>query len=828
MKTIRFFLLEKAMSMYRKILLIGLTGLMSLLIVTVDMSFAVTIRDANLRAKIVETLGKARGAQLTTGDMLALTKLEAPNANIQDLDGIQHARNLISLNLGGEYIDGKGWDNSNAISNFSPLKQLAQLASLTLSFSSLSDASFLSGMTQLRSLHLGNNAITDISPLEALTQLTSLGLDGNTIVDVSALAGMTRLRYLYLGRNSISNLVPLAGLTQLTSLNLYSNNISDVSALAGLTQLTSLHLSNNTIMDVSPLAKLTQLTVLDLRNNAVLDVSPLVELDLPGTQWNSTGLYLEQNPLSYASINTHIPTMRAKRVEVKLEPRTPMTLVKILGDAQQGTFNAALPLPFVVEVHDQHNRTFAGVPVTFAITSGSGRLSATTATTDTAGKAQAHLTLKQTTGTTTVRVTVAEITEFVQFTATAIPLSFPVTIRDANLHARIAETLGKPLDETLTAADMLTLTKLTANNVNIRDLTGLQHASNLITLSLDNNDLFDVTPLMGLPRLTGLSLNNNRIWDVAPLAVLTQLKTLSLRNNSILNASPLVGLTHLKDAANRRGLDLRDNPLNDVSIHTHIPALQATGVDVRFDDVLTQPKATVRIVYFLPRDREPQPDIDAKLDKMIKAVQLAYAGIMEGHGFGRKTFNFETDTEGNAVVRHIVGQFTDEHYSNLSHTWDIWKEIDERFDTSKNIYLTVIDISSEALDIGEACGRGGPIGASGGKALILATGHCFNINVTAHELGHAFGLYHDYRGDAKRILTHTYDEMVTSFCAAEWLDAHRAFNPEQSISNPLPTIEMLPPSFAAPPNTIRLRFKVSDPNELHQAQLLANVYGRNS
>ena len=467
--------------------------------------------------------------------------------------------------------------------------------------------------------------------------------------------------------------------------------------------------------------------------------------------------------------------------------------------------------------------------MTFTVTTGRGRLSATTTATDAAGTGRSHLTLGRTTDTTIVRATAAEVSESVEFTATAILLSSPVSVPDANLRAKIAQTLGKPFGEVLTAADLLTLTKLTANNADIRNLTGLQYASNLTTLSLNNNNIFDIAPLAALTQLTRLSLNNNQLWNVVPLAALTELKRLSLRDNSILDVSPLVDLTQLKGVANGDELELEGNPLNDVSLHTHIPALQAAGMDVRFDSVLTQPEAIVRLVYFHPRDREPQPDIDAKLDRLIKDVQQAYAGIMEGHGFGRKTFTFETDANGNTVVRHVVGRYTDEHYSNLSHTWDIWGEIDESFEASKNIYLTAIDISTQALDVGEACGRGGSRGASGGQALILASGHCFNINVTAHELGHALGLQHDYRGDAKRILsTNTQDEMVTSFCAAEWLDVHRAFNSGQPISNEWPTIEMLPPSFASLPNAIHLRFEVADPDGLHQAQLHTSVYGRNS
>ena len=498
---------------------------------------------------------------------------------------------------------------SNSIADVSPLSGLTQLTTLALGSNSIADVSPLSGLTQLSTLTLWGNSIADVSPLSGLTRLSALTLGGNSIADVSPLSGLTRLSTLFLGGNSIADVSPLSGLTRLTTLTLWGNSIVDVSPLSGLTQLTTLFLGGNSISDVSPLAGLTQLTLLNLRNNIITDVSPLVKLNLTGIQEDSTGLYLEGNPLNYTSINTHIPAMQARGIEVRFDPRTPTTLVKISGTAQQGTVNAALPLPFVVEVRDQQNIAFAGVPVTFSVTTGGGRLSTTTITTDAAGRAAAHLTLGRTAGTTTVRVTATSISQPVQFTATAVLLSSPVTVADANLRAEIAETLNKPSGGTLTVADMLTLTELTANGANIRDLTGLQHAPNLKTLALDNNNISDVALLAGLPQLTSLSLDDNNISDVAPLEMLTQLETLSLDENAIANVVPLAALTQLEmlslnnnsisdvsplEALTQlKTLHLRGNLLNYPSLHTHIPAIQTTSATVTID--LRTPTTLVQI-----------------------------------------------------------------------------------------------------------------------------------------------------------------------------------------------------------------------------------------
>ncbi len=227
----------------------------------------------------------------------------------------------------------------------------------------------------------------------------------------------------------------------------------------------------------------------------------------------------------------------------------------------------------------------------------------------------------------------------------------------------------------------------------------------------------------------------------------------------------------------------------------------------------------VKLIYFLPRDRGPQPDIDEKMDRLIRDAQQFYADQMGAHGFGRKTFLFETDARGKAVVHRVIGQHTDKYYTDLPDTWDIWEEIENQFDMSRNYYLTAIDISSEILDGRGVCGQGGAWRSTEGRVLMPASGECFNVKTAAHELGHAFGLQHDFRDDTYIMSYGTVRNRISK-CSAEWLDVHPAFNIAQSTANTDTKVEMLPPSLAAAPNAIRLRFKVSDPDGLHQVQLL--------
>ena len=505
--------------------------------------------------------------------------------------------------------------SGTSVSNVSPLAGLTQLNKLWLYETSVSDISALAGLTEMKELLLQNTPISDIAPLAGMTQMTRLDLDDTPISDISVLTGMTEMKNLGLDDTAISDISALTEMTQLTLLWLRNTTVSDISALTEMTEMKRLLLSDNAISDISPLAGMTRLDTLWLRDNAISDISPLAGMTeintllLDGnaisdvaplvgmTQLNQ--LWIHQNPLSYTSINTYMPAIQALVPEVIFDFRTPKTLAKISGGARSGFSNTTLPRPCVVEVRDQQNSVFSGVPVTFSITAGDGKLSITTTKTDTNGRAETHLTLGATVGTITIRVSVPEISQSAQFTVTAVRPDTEITIPDAALRTQIAETLSKPGDAPITVLDILQLTQLTANNTDIRDLSGLQHAANLTTLSLDGNNIRDVARLVGLTQLQTLSLDDNNITDVSRLAELTQLQALSLDSNNITEVASLTGLqqlqtlslnsNHLTDVApfttltQLKTLDVGGNLLSYPSLYTAIPIIQTGGATVTFD-----------------------------------------------------------------------------------------------------------------------------------------------------------------------------------------------------------------------------------------------------
>ena len=242
-------------------------------------------------------------------------------------------------------------------------------------------------------------------------------------------------------------------------------------------------------------------------------------------------------------------------------------------------------------------------------------------------------------------------------------------------------------------------------------------------------------------------------------------------------------------------------------------------------------QAMVRIVYFLPRDRSIQPGIWQKLDTRIRNVQRFYADQMEINGFGRKTFTYETDNSGNMLVYRVDGQFRDRYYHRDTAV-KVHAEIASQFDMGRHVYLIVADISSEFIGETDKCGIGGGdwyknenlIRGKGGHAVIPASGPCFdgaygNI-VTAHELGHAFGLEHDFHNDAY-VMSYGAAPDRLSKCATSWLDAHRLFNTDQTAFDAPTTIQLLTPTAYLPnARNLTLQFEVTDADGIHQVQLL--------
>ena len=443
-------------------------------------------------------------------------------------------------------------------------------------------------------------------------------------------------------------------------------------------------------------------------------------------------------------------------------------------------------------------------------------------------------------------------------------LTLPLTVTaqvidlpDPNLRAAIETALGVASGAPIVAPEMEALPRLEARNANITDLTGLEFATNLTSLNLgpekvanewrNSNAVKDLSPLAGLTQLTLLHLPGNSISDISAVAGLTNLTWLNLWGNSISDISPVVGLTKLTDlylgdnnisdlsplVANTglgKGdtVNVKGNPLNFyTSIKIHIPTLQGRGVTVEFDGTthsnFGEPR-TVRLIYFLPNDRPYRADVVQRMKDEIRNIQTFYAEQMQTHGYGSKTFRVETDSQGKRMVHRVDGQHPNSHYFYYMES-KVRDEIVQTFNLDANLYLIVMDTDVLRRNNGQPHGgTGHRYGKIGGYALVSGG---FRWETVAHELGHAFGLFHDFRegSSSRHIMSYGRERNQLSACHAEYLVMSPYFNADVPIEHKRPpTIELISSrTYPVGSKSVPIRLKISDSEGLHQALLFVRT-----
>ena len=223
---------------------------------------------------------------------------------------------------------------------------------------------------------------------------------------------------------------------------------------------------------------------------------------------------------------------------------------------------------------------------------------------------------------------------------------------------------------------------------------------------------------------------------------------------------------------------------------------------------------TVRMIYFLPNDRPFQQAVVDSMKVKMRQVQTFYADQMEAHGYGRKTFRFETDAQGDPVVHRLDGQHPNQYYLDGG---SYWQESRQKFDfRANNVYWTVWDNGTGGVSPGLRGVGGG--GRDGGFANVSAH---FDWRLVAHELGHAFGLEHDFRDDAYIMSYGDLERGRLSECSAGFLAVHPYFDLDIPVEEtPGPTIELISsPGYPTGSTSVSIQLKVSDADGLHQVIL---------
>ena len=228
-----------------------------------------------------------------------------------------------------------------------------------------------------------------------------------------------------------------------------------------------------------------------------------------------------------------------------------------------------------------------------------------------------------------------------------------MSLPDRNLAAAVREALGLGRNARITDRAIQHLRELDARKSEIKNLTGLEHATRLRLLELRENQLSDITPLANLKSLKELILDVNRVSDITPLTNMTQLHWLLIGSNPISDftalkyLSQLVGLsiwnsnfsdttllinktklthlwlsgnnirdiTPLVNLVNLKVLDLRDNSIRDISPLAELTKLK----DLKLGGNPIADKSPLRIL----KDRNPELKVDIEVPPLSPIVHVS-------------------------------------------------------------------------------------------------------------------------------------------------------------------------------------------------------------
>ncbi len=232
----------------------------------------VNIPDAAMLQAVRDELGIPTGG-ISCAAMADLESLNAFNAGIIDLEGMQHARNVSDLSF-----------SANEISDVTPLSGLTSLVSLNLNANFITDVGPLENLTNLESLYVCcplEGTISDVDPLSSLNKLEILHVEGHQLGDDAIwplIENFPAISGLYIGDNDLTDLTPLTDHPELRLLSLANSDITDLAPVAALPKLVTLDLWNSSIADFTPLHSMTQLEILELSSVGLSDISFLEDL----------------------------------------------------------------------------------------------------------------------------------------------------------------------------------------------------------------------------------------------------------------------------------------------------------------------------------------------------------------------------------------------------------------------------------------------------------------------------------------------------------------------------------------------------------------------
>lgn len=449
---------------------------------------------------------------------------------------------------------------------------LANLTSLSATYSNITNLSGLEYCTALKTLSLYNNNITDISLLETLTNLTDLYLWENNIQSIDALANLTNLRNLFLQKNHVVDIVPLAQNTGLGTgdiINLSDNPINQegVCSVRGTLQ------SRGAIVYITgscgtPIVyipdenlELCLREALNLPRPWILfeqALASLTELSAPGAGIRDlTGL----------SFCTNLQTLDLSYNEIS--DISALSGLSHLSDLCLGGNDISNLTPLSgltglvwLELHENNISSLSGLG-----TLGGLR----------------YLLLHNNNITSISTLASLANLNYLTLNGNNISNIQPLSGFGAIIYLQLGDN---QISNISSLANLTSLWRLGLGKNLISNTAPLAGLTSLFELDLSHNALTSIDPLLSLRSLSELQLGYNQISNISVLAALTNLNTLGLRHNRISDIGPLVANTGLGSSSMPWDqVDVRDNLLSQENLCQDIPTLLNRNVEVYFDGI---------------------------------------------------------------------------------------------------------------------------------------------------------------------------------------------------------------------------------------------------
>ena len=227
---------------------------------------------------------------------------------------------------------------------------------------------------------------------------------------------------------------------------------------------------------------------------------------------------------------------------------------------------------------------------------------------------------------------------------------------------------------------------------------------------------------------------------------------------------------------------------------------------------------TVRVIYFQPADVDA-PAMPDKIRGTMEDVQELYATELDRHGFGRKTFRMERDAQGKVVVHWVNGKQNVVHYAGDTVN-TVLTDLPRQFKQKHYVYL-IIMAGMPSVQNGKSAGIAATsFDGDVGWAYIAANAGENIQDIIEHELGHTFGLIHNFKQDGQSYIMGPGNDVFAEH-EARWLSKSHFLN-EHHIINPAPTIKSQ--ILALEHNVIQLKYEVADPDGLHHIQVKHRVH----